>query len=131
MHAKIGDKIYFFNKEILKRNGLTPSELSGGCVTSYKRLVAHKIIRERKIDKWLLIEKTYKGGVLLVGFDSSKQFLPCSDDPLEAIAYELIIMREGFAKAREVEQVLRYNRSKKRVRLLTIAKNGVIRVWRG
>lgn len=131
MHAKIGDKIYFFNKEILKSKGLTPSELSGGCVSSYKRLIAHKIIRERGIDKELLIEKTYKGGVLLVGFDSSKQNLPCSDDPLDAISHELVIVREGFARAREVEQVMRYNRSKKRVRILTLAKNGVISVWRG
>ena len=109
---KVGKKFYFVDVAKLHGIRVSPCEFLKGERYSTMRSIPETMIERLGLDKEYLIEKEYKGGVGLIGFDG-KQKLPNSHDPFDALCYDFLIIKKGFKQIPLVMKLLAYNRNGK------------------
>lgn len=129
---RIGEKYYFWDRQKMKQDGIRICDLTtnGSVIYSYYRYIPRKMV-----DKWVrsemqkyLIQKEYKGGVLLLGFDSSTQNLPCSQDPFDVVCYDFVIMHKEFDLRETALKILKTNRHCSRALSVCMDSRGVFGV---
>lgn len=125
---RIGEKYYFWDRAKMQADGIKICDLTDGAlVYSYYRYIPHRMVKKwvkSEMQKYLVV-KEYKGGVLLLGFESGGQNLPCSHDPFDVICYDFIIMHKDYKQRDLAHKILKRNRHCARALSVCVDSSGV------